>query len=1184
MGRVVSFVRLIIGIMLVPILSINYAHGAAYTWNGELTTSGGDATGSVGTVGITITDLDDGVIEADAGTSSNTLTYYTAGTLGSYGLSDMYSPTNIPSQYLMTSGTVLMDHQGHSYKITYASPQDYPLIAISSLGNQSLNNRFTFDKINGATGGTVNILWQGNRSGSNWNQTPGTFDTNKGDETTSGSLTGVTYYEAYEGNFVARINATNVTTIEFSLQDPEWDLTAAPQQKGWMTVAVGYGGGPSAVDSTLTASPNSVPADGSTASTLTVQVKDADGNAFTTGGETVVIATDMGTISNTTDNGDGTYTATISSSSTGTANITATVNGSNVTTTTVTFTNPPLVTDWVDWTIPANNSANYPYTTTNTGTTYDYRDGVNGTINDPNNGSAQLSVQLSGEVLELSADSTSGVNWVNGGETTSDAYDVGTVSSPEGEDRIGQTGYTQQQYKDHTINFPSAVDGVVMAVWSLGSPSTISEMLFSEDFIIIDTENSGAMTKSVTPQGYKLSGYGGAGIIQFCRSGVTSIQYTVTAPEIYSGMNVGLTTNALSSGQTSACGSPKSIDVTAPTLTSSSPADDDTNVALGSNITLTFSETVVDAGGTITLKKSSDNSTVQSFTGYSVSGNTVTLNPTNNLAFSTGYYVEIGSTAVKDATGNTYAGLTGATSLNFTTVSADSTAPTVVITAASSAGAVASGSSTNDASLTLTFTLSEVDGSSPNDFVASDISVTNATLGNDFACTGLVCTVTLTPSAAGLVTVDVAAAKFKDVAGNDNTAASQFTWTYGSDPTEKEDVIKTVEMDTTKAVEFTRQSFRAVNTRFQWLKANSNPAMRSHQGVRFNFADPYINELINGRSSGFEPVTLNDVASKLRSYGSANGDVAKVDVQAEIEDNATRLALGEVRNQLGTPDLNPTGGAVAGEWALWTEGQITIGEFFKDSDTAKQTSEGYALTIGMDKPYKETGVIGGAITFGKDNTDIGSAGSNVETDSYSLSLYTGFETKAQIPVEFTLGTGNMGFDNTRVDGAQTLTGQRDGQVLFASAKMYKDNIKKGDFDFNPYGLLETSRIWMKDYQETGGNLALDYDQQIIDQTMLSFGADMNYQTYYANGRLVPFGTVEVGADLSGSSDAVMRYVGQTQDYRLRMDRLSDYHWLLRAGFDYTLTELLTASLSIERYEAVGAGHADTFRLKLSSHH
>jgi len=845
-------------------------------------------------------------------------------------------------------------------------------------------------------------------------------------------------------------------------------------------------------------------------------------------------------------------------------------------------------TDWVDWTLPTpsgswpfNQSSDYPHQTNDSGNYTYYRDGTSGTINDPNNGNAQISVQLSGEVTALSKNNAT--NWINS-ENPADAYNVGTVGSPANEDLISQTGYTEQQYKAHTVSFPSAVDGVVMGIWSLGASSDASSFLFSEDFVIVDTENSGGLTRTVTPQGYKLTGYGAAGIIQFCGSNISEVKYTVTDPEIHSGMNVGLTTNALSSGQTSGCGSPKSIDVTAPTLTSSSPADDDTNVALGSNITLTFSETVVDAGGTITLKKSSDNSTVQSFTGYSVSGNTVTLNPTNNLAFSTGYYVEIGSTAVKDATGNTYAGLTGATSLNFTTVSADSTAPTVAITASSSAGAVASGSSTNDASLTLTFTLSETVGSSPNDFVAGDITVTNATLGSDFSCTNLVCTVTLTPDGTGLVTVDVAAAKFKDVAGNDNTAASQFTWTYGSDPTEKEDVIKTVEMDTTKAVEFTRQSFRAVNTRFQWLKANSNPAMRSHQGVRFNFADPYINELINGRSSGFEPVTLNDVASKLRSYGSANGDVASINVQAEIEDSATRLALGEVRNQLGTPDLNPTGGAVAGEWALWTEGQITIGEFFKDSDTAKQTSEGYALTIGMDKPYKETGVIGGAITFGKDNTDIGSAGSNVETDSYSLSLYTGFETKAQIPVEFTLGTGNMGFDNTRVDGAQTLTGQRDGQVLFASAKMYKDNIKKGDFDFNPYGLLETSRIWMKDYQETGGNLALDYDQQIIDQTMLSFGADMNYQTYYANGRLVPFGTVEVGADLSGSSDAVMRYVGQTQDYRLRMDRLSDYHWLLRAGFDYTLTEMITASLSVERYEAVGAGHADTFRLKLSSHH
>jgi adhesin/invasin len=53
-----------------------------------------------------------------------------------------------------------------------------------------------------------------------------------------------------------------------------------------------------------------VVADGSATSTLTVRVKDVNDNQLAAGGATVVLATDRGTLSSVTDNGDGTYTAT----------------------------------------------------------------------------------------------------------------------------------------------------------------------------------------------------------------------------------------------------------------------------------------------------------------------------------------------------------------------------------------------------------------------------------------------------------------------------------------------------------------------------------------------------------------------------------------------------------------------------------------------------------------------------------------------------------------------------------------------------------------------------------------------------------------------------------------------------------------------------------------------------------
>ena len=92
---------------------------------------------------------------------------------------------------------------------------------------------------------------------------------------------------------------------------------------------------------TVTVSSNSITV-GAT-STLTLQAKDSSGANLTTGGATVVFSasggTATGTISPTTDNGDGTYTATYTATAAGTAQtIGAAINGSTVTTTMPTIT------------------------------------------------------------------------------------------------------------------------------------------------------------------------------------------------------------------------------------------------------------------------------------------------------------------------------------------------------------------------------------------------------------------------------------------------------------------------------------------------------------------------------------------------------------------------------------------------------------------------------------------------------------------------------------------------------------------------------------------------------------------------------------------------------------------------------------------------------------------------------
>src|SRR5690606_4070954 len=61
--------------------------------------------------------------------------------------------------------------------------------------------------------------------------------------------------------------------------------------------------------------------------TITVRLKDAHGNSLTAGGDSVELATDLGTLSPVVDQGDGTYTAAFSATTPGTATISGKVNG-----------------------------------------------------------------------------------------------------------------------------------------------------------------------------------------------------------------------------------------------------------------------------------------------------------------------------------------------------------------------------------------------------------------------------------------------------------------------------------------------------------------------------------------------------------------------------------------------------------------------------------------------------------------------------------------------------------------------------------------------------------------------------------------------------------------------------------------------------------------------------------------
>ena len=80
-----------------------------------------------------------------------------------------------------------------------------------------------------------------------------------------------------------------------------------------------------------------------------------------------------------------------------------------------------------------------------------------------------------------------------------------------------------------------------------------------------------------------------------------------------------------------------------------------------------FNEAVKQGTGTITLLDAA-NGTIPSTVTFA--GSTVTINPVSDLATNAVYHVAVAAGAVLDIAGNAYAGITDATTLNFTTAGA----------------------------------------------------------------------------------------------------------------------------------------------------------------------------------------------------------------------------------------------------------------------------------------------------------------------------------------------------------------------------------------------------------------------------------------------------------------------------------------------------------------------------------
>ena len=571
----------------------------------------------------------------------------------------------------------------------------------------------------------------------------------------------------------------------------------------------------------------------------------------------------------------------------------------------------------------------------------------------------------------------------------------------------------------------------------------------------------------------------------------------------------------------------------APTLSSSVPADNATSIAVNSTIVLNFSSNVDAESGNITIKKTSDNSTVETIdvTSSQVTGSgtsQITITPTSNFDSLIEYYVLIDATAFDDSSSNSYAGISSTTDLSFTTVNA-------VPTLSSSVPADDATGIERDANIVLNFSES-VDVESGNVTIkkTSDNSIVETidVTGSKVTGSGSA-QITINPSSKFeseteyYVLIDATAFDDSDsgsYAGISSTTALSFTVDALSDPTTDKDVTGTIDAQNVLVQKTMTEFISTVNHRLRYLRQNRENDNLSETNIKLDFGNTLLTSLA-------ETVQIGNISS---------------------------------------------GKLIPDDWSSWSEGKISMTKIGDISNSSSKEIDSHGIAVGFDKKLNDNDLLGFAVQYGQSDTDIGTSGSGIDTKNYNISIYRTKPLDDNNFIEGTIGVGQIKSDLVRKNGSNTLTGSRDGNQIFGSIN-YGKTFSKKDFNLTPIGRIDLGYTELDAYTEIGKD-ALSYDKQTVESGLASLGLEVNDIIKFNQSNLKPFGNFEYGLDFSNSSDAKMHYVSDTSTTYTYTQGVNSTHLLSgEIGFNFESKENLLITTSYKRIQGSESEHSDTIK-------
>ena len=567
-------------------------------------------------------------------------------------------------------------------------------------------------------------------------------------------------------------------------------------------------------------------------------------------------------------------------------------------------------------------------------------------------------------------------------------------------------------------------------------------------------------------------------------------------------------------------------------LATTVPSDNAIQIAVNTGITLEWAGSLTAGDGNIILKKSADDSTVESFASSGIflltnmmTGNvSAILSLSSNLDEDTEYYILIDSAAF-----NEFDGISSKTTLNFKTV--DNNNPSLT----SSSPSDDASNVTVSSDIVLTFN-EAVDAESGNiDIVNTstgetiEIDVTGALLSGSGTTE-----ITINPSSdlkhdtSYHVKIDSSA--FDDAAGNSYAGVSSTTtFNFSTKPGEVfNETVKTLTKNQTAAATSSlNQSLNRIAGRMNYIRSTNNNSSNQNIRLAMNLDNPLVTEM------------LNKLSTKL------------------------------IKKQKKTES-----------WGVWSEGNISFGRIGQQDGNLGQDIHSDGVTFGIDKRINDEKTIGFAISKSWQETEVGSNEANMDAAAISIMNYTSFKIEDKRFFEMVAGIGEMDIDLSRDVSSGKNKGKRKGNQLFGSfTYLLEPDVEIVGRNLNYYTRIDLGFTQLKAYTETGDGTAASYKSQNVKSASLSAGLNLSKLIETNKVILEPSLKFELGKDKTINSVSEAYYINNPSEIHSNaIGDQSSGHLLLNLGLGAKFKNGININTTYEHYRSTNDAFNNSFSI------